>query len=128
MAETPLTPPETEKTSTGLEPNVAALLAYLLSWITGLVFLVLEKESKYVRFHAMQSILFGVVWIVGWVVLFAVSRALEIIPFLGGILSATLYFAFWIAYVVFYILLMVKAYQGEMYKLPVIGDIAERNI
>jgi hypothetical protein len=49
------------KASTGLEPNVAGLLCYLVGWITGLVFILIEKENQFVRFHAMQSII-----IFGW--------------------------------------------------------------
>ncbi len=128
MAETPLTPPESDKTSTGLEPNTAALLCYLFTWVTGLIFLLIEKENKYVRFHAMQSILFGVAIILFGIVLFVLSRVLYMIPLLGGIVTSILYFAYWIGSIVLYIVLMVKAFQGEMYKLPVIGDIAERNI
>lgn len=128
MDDTPLTPPDSEKTSTGMEPNTAALLCYLFTWVTGLIFLLIEKENKYVRFHAMQSILFGVAVILVGVALFVVARVLNIIPFLGPMMTSVLYFAYWIGSIVLYIVLMVKAYQGEMYKLPVIGDIAERNI
>ncbi|HEX9421863.1 MAG TPA: DUF4870 domain-containing protein, partial [Pyrinomonadaceae bacterium] len=60
------------KSSTGLDENIAALLTYVLGWVSGLVFFLIEKDSKLVRFHAMQSILFsvlvGVVCFVGWIV------------------------------------------------------------
>ena len=46
-----------EKTSTGLDENVAGLLCYILGWITGIVFLVIEPDNKFVRFHALQSII-----------------------------------------------------------------------
>src|SRR3989338_9014240 len=104
------------KSSTGLQPNVAALLSYLLGIITGIIFYLIEKENKFVRFHAMQSIVvFGAVLVAGIVLLF--------IPVIGW----TLFPLLQIASLVLWILLMVKAYQGEKFKLPWAGDIAEKN-
>ncbi len=104
-----------EKTSTGLQENVAGLLCYVLGWVSGLVFILLEAENKFVRFHAMQSIIvFGVLNIIGIV--------FGWIPWFGWVISSLvglLGFVLWIV-------LMVKAYQGVMYKLPVAGDLAER--
>ncbi len=128
MVETHEAPPDSEKTSSGLEQNTAALLCYLFTWVTGLVFFLIEKENKFVRFHALQSILFAAALFVIWSGLFIVSYILGFIPFLGGIINAVLFFAYGIGVFVVWIMLMVKAYQGEMYKLPVIGDIAERNV
>ena len=106
-----------EKTSMGLEANLAGLLCYVLGWVTGIIFFVLEKENKFVRFHAMQSILvFGAFTVV--------SIILNFIPFVGWILGTIL----GILAFVLWIILMVKAYRGEMYKLPVAGDIAERQV
>ena len=105
------------KTSTGIQANVAALLAYLLGWVSGLILFLIEKENKFVRFHAMQSIItFGAL-----TVLFI---ALGFIPFVGWILMPFL----GLAQLVLWILLMVKAYQGEKFMLPVIGEMAEKNI
>lgn len=103
------------KSSTGLEPNIAGMLCYIPVLISGVIFLVLEKESRFVRFHAMQSILFGVAWIV-------LSIALNFIPFLGWMLRIVMGLGGFILW----IFLVLKAYQGEMYKLPVIGDMAEK--
>jgi len=115
------------RTSTQLEPKVAGLLCYVLGWVTGVVFLILEKKNKFVRFHAIQSIVvfgaFTVVWIV-----------------LGIINGGTLYWrvhALWVLFSVIiwllaafafilWIILMLKAYAGEKFKLPVSGDIAEK--
>ncbi len=102
------------KTSLGLEENVEALLAYLLGWITGIIFLLLEKESRFVRFHAMQSIIV-------FLSITLLQAILPIIPFIGGLFSmllGVLAFVLWLV-------LMVKAYQGEYYKLPIAGDLAE---
>jgi uncharacterized membrane protein len=100
--------------TTQLEPNVAGLLCYLAGWITGIIFLVLEQKNKFVRFHAMQSIVtFGFLTIA--------SILLSALPVVGD------FFALAIGILVFilWIILMVKAYQGELYKLPVAGNIAE---
>jgi len=103
------------KTSTGLQQNVAGLLCYVLGWITGIVFLLLEKDNQFVRFHAIQSIIvFGAVTIADII--------LNFIPVIGWVLA-------WIIGVValiLWIILMVKAYKGQMYKLPVAGNIAEQ--
>ena len=110
-------PPLPEKSSTGLDVNLAALLTYLLGFITGIAFLVIEKDSRYVRFHAMQStIVFGG--------LFAVNIFLGLIPLLGWLFSFLLIPATFVLWIV----LMFKAYQGEKFKLPYIGDMAEQQL
>ncbi len=99
------------KTSTGLEENVAGLLCYVLGWVTGLVFILLEQENKFVRFHAMQSIIvFG-----SLSVLSILTPFIWIFAPLLGLLG----FVLWI-------ILIIRAYQGVMYKLPVVGDLAEK--
>lgn len=123
-----MAPPQSEKTSMGLEQNTAALLSYLFTLVTGLIFYFVEKDNKYVRFHAMQSILYGVAMVVAGILLVILTTVLRYIPFIGPMTSMLLSFAYWIGTVVIWILLMVKAFQGERYKLPVIGNIAERNV
>jgi uncharacterized membrane protein len=100
---------------TGLEPNVAGLLCYVAGWVSGLVFLLLEPKDKFVRFHAIQSIIvFGAInlayfivfripyiWVIGWI--------------------------FWAFGVVLWIVLMVRAYQGQKLKMPIAGDYAEKH-
>lgn len=103
------------KTSMGLEPNVAGLLCYVLGWVTGLVFFILEKENKFVRFHAMQSIIvFGALTVVNFVLMF--------IPIIGWIIG----WLIWMLALILWIVLMIKAYQGKKYKLPWAGEIAEK--
>jgi uncharacterized membrane protein len=100
--------------TTGLKPNIAGLLCYLAGWITGIVFLVIEQKNEFVRFHALQSIVtFGVLTVA--------SALVNWIPFIGGFFSA----AIGILAFILWILLMVKAYQGELYKVPGAGDVAE---
>ncbi|MYL50552.1 DUF4870 domain-containing protein [Halobacillus litoralis] len=108
---------EEKKSSTGLEENVGGLLAYLLGFISGIVFLLIEKENEFIRFHAMQSvILFGFFFVFGFVV--------NLIPIFGlfvSLLMAPVTLVLWIV-------LMVKAYQGEKYHLPVTGKMAEEQL
>ena len=103
-----------EKTSTGLQENVAGLLCYLGVWVTGIIFLILEPKNRFVRFHALQSIVvFGGLTIVGFIFGF--------VPYFGWMVSVVVP----VFGLILWIVLMVKAYQGERYKLPVAGDIAE---
>ena len=104
------------ETSLGMQPNLAVLLCYFFGFITGLVFYFVEKKNKFVRFHAMQSIVvFGS--------FFVANLVLLVLPVLGVIIGALLS----LLSLVLWILLMIKAYQGEMFKLPIAGDIAEKN-
>jgi uncharacterized membrane protein len=106
--------PLQEGSSTGLDPNLAGLLCYLLGLITGIVFLIIEKENRFVRFHAFQSLaVFGA--------LFVLSLIAGFIPVIGRLISILLA----PVGLILWILLMVKAYQGERYKIPLAGDWAE---
>lgn len=101
----------------GLPENVAGALAYLLGPITGVLFLVLEKKSKFVRFHAMQSLItFGG--------LLVISLILGVVPLLGWFVGMVLN----LVGILLWVVLLVKAYQGEMYKLPYIGEVAEKQL
>jgi uncharacterized membrane protein len=109
--------PEPNKTSSGIQQNVAGLLCYLLWWVTGIVFLIVEKENKIVRFHAWQSIFtFGAITII--------QIILSFIPFVGWILGIIV----WIISVIIWIVCMMKAYQGVSFKLPIVGNIAENQV
>ena len=102
---------------TNLDPKTASALAYIVPTVTGIVFFVLEKEDKYVRFHAFQSIVFGIV-------VYIAMRLAGLFGFLG--ISWLLREVVSVVGFVFYLLLMWKAYQGETYKLPFLGDIAKK--
>jgi len=104
------------KSSIGMEANIAALLSYLLGFVSGIIFYALEKENKFVRFHAMQSI-------VVFAFLFVLNMVVKLLPLIGWTISTLL----GIIGIVIWVLLMVKAYNGEYFKLPVAGEIAEKN-
>ncbi len=103
-----------ETTSLGMKARTAGLLCYLFGWVSGLIFFLLERENRFVRFHAMQSILFfGVLSIVEWV--------FSNLPFfapIGGAIGLVMFIG--------WIVMMVKAHRGEYYKIPFFGDLAER--
>jgi uncharacterized membrane protein len=104
---------EKKRSSTGLEENVAGFLCYLFGFITGVVFLVVEKESKFVKFHAMQST-------ITFLSLFVISIILGFIPIIG-----LLVYPIWILSLILWLLLMIKALRGERYALPIVGKMAE---
>jgi uncharacterized membrane protein len=128
-------PPATvAKSSTGLDENLAALLSYVFGWISGLIFFLMEKDSRLVRFHSMQSILLGaaaiVIFIVFWIV--AVVSSL-VVGYISGILGGIVWIVMMLVggviglgIFVAAIISLIKAYQGQFFKLPVIGNYAEK--
>jgi len=104
------------KTSCGMQPNVAAGLAYLLGIITGIIFYLIEKENKFVRFHAMQSIIvFGFLFVAGIIAGLLPILNIFLAPIVGLIS------------LILWIVLMIKGFQGQSFKMPIAGDIAEKN-
>ncbi len=108
---------EKKKTALGIDENIEGLLCYLLGFITGILFLILEKENKFVRFHAIQST-------ATFVLLLVISMVLWSIPIIGWVISPLIS----LLSLILWILLMYKAYKGEVYKLPIVGDFAEKQI
>lgn len=108
-------------TSMGLEQNVAAGLSYVLGWVTGLVFFLMEKQNRFVRFHAMQSILFfGGLTVVDIVLSIAANiPGLYLLTLCTGPLVGLVALVGWIV-------LLINSFQGKYFKLPVIGDYAEK--
>jgi uncharacterized membrane protein len=95
---------------TGLPKNTAAALSYVLGWLTGIVFLLIEKDS-FVRFHAAQSI-----------VVFGILTIVVLIPGIGWVIAPLA----WIVGFVLWLVLIFKAYQGEEFKLPWAGNLAKK--
>jgi uncharacterized membrane protein len=127
---------KTNKSSTGLDSNIAGLLCYLFGWVTGLIFYLVEKDNKAVKFHAMQSILVfggigiiyvvisafqGILWTLFWR---AGGGALMALAGFLGILTTIIL----LASLILWIVLMIKAYQNECFKLPLVGSIAEKQL
>jgi uncharacterized membrane protein len=109
------TPEVKKKTSTGLEENVAGLLCYVGWWVSGIVFLLLEPDNKFIRFHAIQSIIvFGIIFVAA-----SILSWIPFIHFLGWVI--------WLIGVALWIVLMVKAAQGTKFKIIWAGDIAEKS-
>jgi uncharacterized membrane protein len=109
--------PEATKTNSGIQQNIAGLLCYLAWWVTGIIFLIIEKENKFVRFHAWQSIFtFAAITIIQIILAF--------IPIIGWILSIII----WILSVILWIVCMMRAYRGESFKLPIVGNMAENQV
>jgi|WetSurMetagenome_2_1015567.scaffolds.fasta_scaffold689995_2 uncharacterized membrane protein len=103
------------ETSLEMDESFEALLCYSFGWVTGIIFLVLEKNSVFVRFHAMQSLLaFGC--------LSVVMIILVMIPYVGFFMASCL----WLIGVALWAILMWKAYRGESFRLPLIGDLADK--
>ena len=103
-------------TSTGLKENVAGLLCYVLGWVTGIIFLILEPDNKTIKFHAYQSILvFAVMTVIG--IIFSVIPGV-----VGNFFEAVV----WGITFVLWLFLMITAYQEKKRKLPWAGDLAEK--
>lgn len=99
------------KSSLGIDATLAAALAYAFGWLSGLIIFAVEKDSKFVKFHAMQSLIFF-----GGLTVVSILLAITVIgPLFLGILGL----AVWV-------ICVIKAFSGEMFKLPGIGDMAEK--
>ncbi|MFO7819140.1 MAG: hypothetical protein R6V17_02780 [Halanaerobacter sp.] len=106
-----------KKTVLGIGENIEAALCYVFGFLTGIFFLLMEKENKFIRFHALQSMLiflggFIFISLIGWIPIVGWLISMLSVP-LGIILA---------------VFLMSKAYQGELFKLPKLGDFAEKKI
>lgn len=99
----------------GLDENIGEMLCYI--FIIGLVFLFMEKENRFIRFHALQAIFLGVALLIA-------NIALELVPVIGWIFNL-LMGPFILGIIVF---MMYQAYKGKYYKLPFVGEMAEKQL
>jgi uncharacterized membrane protein len=108
----------------GLTENVAGALAYV-TIIPAIVFLVLEpyNKSKFIRFHSFQCLFAAVAWVALWIVLNIIAH----IPLLGW-LTILVWPLVGLGGFILWLVLFLKAFQGQMWKLPVIGDMAEKQV
>jgi uncharacterized membrane protein len=119
--------PEAES-STGLSTNQVGFLCYAALWITGIIFVLLEKKSTFVKFHAWQSIITFVALTVAQIVLLTLATIPSPAPTLWDPHGVLIVFSVivWLIIVGFWIALMILAYQGKRWKVPWAGDWAER--
>lgn len=124
---------QNQKSAIGLDANVTALIGYPIG-ILALILIFMEKDNRFVRFHALQSVLWSVgitfaiiaVMIIGMIVGFAISMVSGTLGMLVWGLLSLLYFVFLVAWIGGLIYGAIKAYGGEMTKLPVVGGFAEK--
>jgi uncharacterized membrane protein len=123
--------PTTERSSTGLDANIAAALSYFFGLISGAIFFAMETDSRFVKFHAMQSMLASVAAIVLWIVYMVVWTVLVRIPFLGlipGIVGFHGWAVLALGLLALWLFCMFKAFQGDRFKLPFLGEVAEKQV
>jgi uncharacterized membrane protein len=111
----------------GMTDNVAGMLAYV-TIIPAILFLVIEpyNKNRFVRFHSFQNLFLHVAAFVCWIALFIISAVLAFIPILGHLVAFLLWMVLSVGLLVVWIMLLIKANQGQMWKLPIIGDMAEK--
>src|ERR1022692_4714971 len=126
----PESAPSSDPSSMDLPPNVAAAIA-CLPLIGGIIFYILEKRNSFVRFYAMQSIIFGGAWFLFNVVSAVIHAVFGAIPAIGGILVffwAIIAALIHIAFIVFWIIATVKAFTGVRWDIPYVGPIARKQV
>jgi uncharacterized membrane protein len=111
----------------GMADNVAGLIAYITP-IPSIIFLVMEpyNKNRFVRFHSWQNIFFCIALVALWIAYVILATVLAFIPILGHIMAFLIWLALVIGQFVIWIILLIKANGGQMWKLPVIGDLAEK--
>lgn len=116
----------TGPTSTGVDPRLSALLCYAAWWVSGLIFLIIERQHREVRFHAAQSlVLFGGLSLIIAALSFA-SVAMLMVS--GGAFQAArlLVYLVWLLAVLLWVVLMYRTYNGETWHVPLAGDLAAK--
>jgi len=120
-----------ERSSTGLDANIAAALSYFFGLLSGALFFAMENESRFVKFHAMQSMLVSVAAIAIYIVYTIVFMILWRLPFIGwiaGIFGSLGWLVLALAFLGVWLYCMFRAFQGERFKLPFIGEVAEKQV
>ena len=112
----------------GMTDNVASLLCYLVGFITGILFLVMEpyNKNRAIRFHAFQSIFLNVAWVAVYIVLGILTTALLTVSLSMFAVIGLLHLVINLAFLALWIYMMVSAYQGKQVELPVIGPLARK--
>ena len=121
----------TERSSTGLDANIAAALSYFFGLLSGAVFFAVENDSRFVKFHAMQSMLVSLAAIVIYITYMVVFMVLWRLPFVGwiaGIFGTLGWAVLALGFLGLWLFCMFKAFQGDRFKLPYIGEVAEKQV
>lgn len=124
---------QNQKSALGLDGNVTALIGYLIG-IVALVLIFIEKDNKFVRFHALQSVLWSVCLVVAWIAIMIVGMILGVVV---AMVSTSLVYVVWLIFVLLYLAIFfalvggliygaIKAYGGAQFKLPIVGNLAEK--
>jgi uncharacterized membrane protein len=113
--------------TSGLESNIAGLLCYLFGWVSGLIFLLIDKRP-FVRFHAAQSIAISIAAVAIGIAFWIVTAIVTVITGGLGVLMSLLFPLVMLGIFIAVIICMIKAFKNEKFKLPVIGDIVEKMI
>jgi len=112
-----------KKSSTGMDAKIAVLLAYLFSWLGGLVIWLMEKENRFVKWNALQALILGIIQMVSIVV---ISVILGLIPYIGW------FFFSWLGYVlagvawILAIIAIVKGFSGKSFRIPGVSKLADK--
>ena len=109
----------------GLDPKMGGLLAYVFGWISGLIVFLTQKHPE-VRFHGAQSILLNIALFVFWIVYWVMQTILSMILSVLGVIFFFLSLLIGLAIVGLWVFMLIKGYNLEHYKLPLIGDMAEK--
>jgi uncharacterized membrane protein len=120
-----------ERSSTGLDANIAAALSYFFGLLSGALFFAIENDSRFVKFHAMQSMLVSVAAIVIYIAYTIVFMILWRLPFIGwiaGIFGTLGWALLALGFLGVWLFCMFKAFQGERFKLPYLGEVAEKQV
>lgn len=113
----------TKKSSTGMDPKVAVLLAYLFSWVGGLVFWLIEKENKFVKWNALQALILGIIEVGSLIV---ISLLLGMIPIIGW------FFFSWLGWLIFgiarvlAIVALIMAFQCNTFRIPGVCQLTDK--
>lgn len=110
-----------------MDPKLAGLLAYVIPPLTGIVFLLIEKSNNVVRWHAAQSIVFGVAWIVLWVVFTVLSMVLStVIPLIGTVISLLVWLVIFLGGFILWVVCLIKGYSGKIWRMPGLAQFADK--
>ncbi len=122
--------PSGEPSSVDLPPNIAAAIA-CIPLIGGIIFYILEKRNSFVRFYAMQSIIFGGAWLLASVVLKIMMAVLLVIPVIGWffiIILGILWLLGWVAFLIIFLITVIKAFSGVRWEIPYVGALAQKQM